>query len=51
MKEATIYLNFDGNCRQAMEFYKGCLGAELHMMPFSQMPGDAPKEAKQALRS
>lgn len=46
MKEITTYLNFDGKCREAMEFYKECLGAELHMMPFSEVPGDSPKEAK-----
>ena len=29
MKEINTYLTFDGNCREAMEFYKQCLGAEL----------------------
>jgi PhnB protein len=39
---ATIsYLNFDGNCGPAMEFYAKCLGAELTMMPFSDIPGGA----------
>src|SRR4051794_25950677 len=46
MKEVTTYLNFDGNCRQAMTFYKECLGAELYLMPFSEVPGDFPPEAK-----
>jgi PhnB protein len=46
MKELTTYLKFDGNCRQAMKFYERCLGGELHMMPFSEVPGDHPKEAK-----
>jgi PhnB protein len=46
MKEMVTYLNFDGNCRQAMTFYQRCLGGELHMMPFSEVPGDHPKEAK-----
>jgi len=40
------YLTFNGNARQAMEFYKECLGGELFMMPFSEAPGDFPKEAK-----
>ena len=22
MKNVTVYLNFDGNCRQAMQFYR-----------------------------
>jgi len=46
MKDLTAYLNFDGNCRQAMKFYERCLGGELHLMPFSEVPGDHPKEAK-----
>lgn len=46
MKELTTYLNFDGNCRQAMTFYARCLGVDLEIMPFSQAPGDFPKEAR-----
>jgi PhnB protein len=29
MATLTPYLLFDGNCKQAMEFYKTCLGGEL----------------------
>ncbi len=32
------YLNFDGNCRQAFEFYQSILGGELIMMPFGDTP-------------
>jgi len=46
MKEMITYLNFDGNCRQAMQFYERCLGGELAMMPFSEMQFDYPSEAK-----
>ncbi|HTW63869.1 MAG TPA: VOC family protein [Bryobacteraceae bacterium] len=46
MKEIIPYLNFDGNCREAMEFYSKCLGAELQMTPFSEMPGNPSPEAK-----
>ncbi len=46
MKEINAYLIFDGNCGAAMKFYEKCLGAELQLMPFSDMPGDAPKGAK-----
>jgi PhnB protein len=46
MKEIITYLNFDGNCREAMKFYERWLGGELSLMPFSEMPGDHPKEAK-----
>jgi uncharacterized glyoxalase superfamily protein PhnB len=31
-----------------MEFYKKCFGAELYLMPFSEMPGNLPKQAQQA---
>ncbi len=46
MKSVVTYLNFDGNTRDAMKFYARCLGSELSMMPFSEAPGDFPKEAK-----
>ena len=46
MKEIVTYLNFNGNCRDAMKFYERCLGGELHMMPFSEVPGNHPPEAK-----
>jgi PhnB protein len=51
VKEITAYLNFDGNCREAMTFYQKCLGAELQMMAFSDMPPapgqpPVPKEVK-----
>ncbi len=39
-------MNFNGNCREAMKFYQRCLGGELSIMPFSEAPGDFPKEAK-----
>jgi len=46
MKSVISYLNFDGNCRDAVKFYQRCLAGELHVMPFSEAPGDFPKEAK-----
>ncbi|MDQ2898588.1 MAG: VOC family protein, partial [Acidobacteriota bacterium] len=46
MKDINAYLIFDGNCREAMKFYEKCLGAELHLMPFSEAPGDFPKETR-----
>lgn len=36
------YLNFEGNCAEAMEFYHGVLGGELHVSTF----GDSPVESK-----
>lgn len=44
MKQINAYLIFDGNCREAMEFYAKCLGADLHLVPFSEAPG-TPKDA------
>ena len=49
MKQILPYLNFDGTCREAMEFYKKCLGAELYLLPFSEAPGDFPKDAKDGI--
>ena len=31
------YLCFEGNCREAMEFYKGVLGGELEVSTFGDM--------------
>jgi PhnB protein len=36
VKELTTYLNFDGNCREAMTFYSKCLGVELQVMDFPE---------------
>jgi len=42
MKHFTTYLTFGGTCRDAMTFYSGCLGGELHLMPLSGAPGNHP---------
>lgn len=35
------YLNFDGNCKEAMEFYKSVFGGEFDsVMTFGEMPQD-----------
>ena len=39
MKYVTAYLNFDGNCRQAMQFYKKCLGTEIQISPYPDAKG------------
>jgi PhnB protein len=46
MKQLTTYLNFDGNAREAMEFYKACLGAELEVMAFGDSPMQVPPGAE-----
>jgi PhnB protein len=42
MKSFNAYLIFNGNCRQAMEFYAKSLGADLHMMTYAEGPGGGP---------
>ncbi|HUB18819.1 MAG TPA: VOC family protein [Acidobacteriaceae bacterium] len=38
MTTLTPYLLFDGNCRQAMEFYQACFGGELTKLPVKDSP-------------
>jgi len=35
------YLTFNGNCREAMEFYQSVLGGELTVNTFGEFGGDA----------
>jgi len=37
------YLSFNGNAREAMDFYKSVFGGELQVMPFGDM-AEAPEE-------
>ena len=39
MKGPATYLNFDGNCRDAMKFYERCFGGELSLVAFGDMQG------------
>jgi PhnB protein len=48
MKAILPYLNFDGTCHEAMTFYASCLGGDLAVHRFADMPG-APPEAKDRL--
>lgn len=47
MTQIHAYLTFSGNCREAMTFYRDCLGGELTLRPVEgspvadQMPADA----------
>jgi len=38
MKSINAYLMFNGNCREAFEFYQKCLGGQLRMMKYSDAP-------------
>jgi|GEM_PF-85814 len=42
----NAYLLFSGNCQEAMEFYRSCLGGDLEVMPIagSPMAGEMPAE-------
>lgn len=46
MKSIDSYLFFNGNCRNAMEFYANCLGAELRVMTY----GDSPEPCSEAAK-
>jgi PhnB protein len=38
VKQISPYLKFNGNCREAMNFYKGCLGGELTLNTVAGSP-------------
>ena len=40
------YLNFDGNCREAMEFYRSALGGNLEVSTFGENFPDEPTDRK-----
>ncbi|SRR5258708_4774749 len=51
MKQINPYLNFNGNCREAMTFYKRCLGGALSFQTVgdSPMADRLPPEARQTI--
>jgi PhnB protein len=42
MTHINAYLHFNGNCREAMTFYKECLGGELTMQTVEESPMASP---------
>lgn len=38
MTQINAYLSFDGNCREAMTFYRDCLGGELTLQTVADSP-------------
>ena len=38
MMTILSYLTFNGNCREAMNFYKDCLGGELYFQTIGESP-------------
>ena len=49
MSHIVSYLSFSGNCREAMSFYKECLGGELTLQTVAESPmaGQMPAEMGQ----
>ena len=41
MTQISAYLNFSGNCREALSFYKDCLGGELSLQTVEGSPMEA----------
>ncbi len=46
MSKVTLdaYLFFDGNCKEAMEFYKSVFGGELSLNTMKDTPGTKPED-------
>lgn len=51
MSHVVAYLSFPGNCREAMNFYKDCLGGELFLQTVAESPmaGQMPAEMGQQI--
>lgn len=51
MTQLTPYLEFNGNCREAMTFYQSCLGGELFFQTFAEAPmeGEMPAELRERI--
>ncbi len=51
MTRINSYLTFDGNCREAMQFYKACLGGELVFQTVGESPlsGQLPEPMKSTI--
>ncbi|MFI5263674.1 MAG: VOC family protein [Candidatus Kapaibacterium sp.] len=41
MTQINAYINFSGNCREAMTFYNDCIGGELNMQTVEGSPLEA----------
>lgn len=48
MKSLNPYLMFSGNCKEALTFYRECLGGEIvSLTTFAESPIDVPEECSQ----
>ncbi len=48
MTQINAYINFSGNCREAMTFYNDCIGGELNMQTVEGSPLE--KDCTEALQ-
>src|SRR5687768_9126351 len=46
MAQIAPYLTFNGNTREAMNYYKDCFGGELMIQSFGEAPMDSSPESK-----
>ena len=51
MKAIQAYLTFNGNCREAMNFYTDALDADLQIMDAEGAPGVAEEHADKVLHA
>lgn len=51
MKSLTPYLIFNGNAREAMQFYAEALGGDLHISNAEEMPNSSPEHAGKVLHA
>lgn len=51
MKAIQPYLFFNGNCREAMEFYSAALGSKLDMMPYGHGTKSDPADSERVMHS
>jgi PhnB protein len=51
MTQINSYLTFNGNCREAMAFYKECLGGELMLQTIGESPmaDKMPEQMKESI--
>jgi PhnB protein len=51
MLKLNVYLNFNGNCREAMTYYQQCLGGDLEFLPLggSPMEDKMPDQSKDSI--
>lgn len=41
MSQLNAYINFNGQCREALTFYSGIIGGEVELMPVAGSPAEA----------